>query len=262
MKGQTFGSAMRTCFAFLGLVLTTSVAGALPPEGFENVTLLGRGTASKYYSAAITHQKPIWRSSFQSAQYYFGLPVGSDYFTAGVRSSITPSWGDRDAYFLRYDFVMLKSSSFSFKWMHENWRYISTSKESAGFEYNLFYGAEGRRSGVYLSLGYYHRWLKQAWNDPWWSPFNLDTQDQEGYATFTLGWQTAFGTNGSYFTVDMNSRDPYSYYTMDNIAFDLGLNFNAGKFIVRTVVGMRTSALFMGTGAVSEYYGSLGIVSY
>lgn len=262
MKGQTFGGTLCASFLFFGVVLTGSVAQALPSEGFENFTLLGRGTASSYYSASIADQKPVWRQEFQSAQYYWGTPVGTNYFTAGARVSFTPSWGDRDAYFLRFDYRVFQSTSFAFKAMHENWRYISTAKESAGLEYNTFFGLDGRKSGMYATFGYYHRWLKQAWNEPWWAPTNLTTSDQEGYFLFALGWQTAFGTSGSHFTLDMNNRDPYSYYTMDNIAFDLGLNIDAGKLIWRVVLGMRTAALFMGTGSVSEYYGSIGIISY
>ncbi|HEX4925532.1 MAG TPA: hypothetical protein VFV50_15670 [Bdellovibrionales bacterium] len=253
---------MRFTFIILAAALTCSVAAALPPEGFENVTLIGRGKGSTQYAPALTYVSPVWRDVYQGAQFELGLPAGTNYASFGARSSLSPEWGDRDAYYARFDYVMLQASSLSFKWMHENWRYIASAKESIGLEYNVFFGFNGRKSGMYGTFGGYYRWLKQRWNDPWWSPLNLNTEDHEGYFVFVLGWQSSIGTSGSYFTFDVNNRDPFSYYTMDNLAFDLGLNIDLGRTLWRVVAGVRTSALTMGTGAISETYGSIGLVFY
>jgi len=124
MKGQTKGFVLQALLMILGLVMTGSVAHALPPEGFENFTLIGRTLPTSYYSAGVGHHRPAWRKEFQDVHLFYGTPAGSNYFTFGAKASVTPSWGDRDAYFARYDFRVFESSSFAFTWMHENWRYI------------------------------------------------------------------------------------------------------------------------------------------
>jgi hypothetical protein len=251
---------MRKTFLSLMAILTCSVANGLPTEGFESFTLYGNGTLPPFHRFEVTHQKPVWRNEFQNIQYVGGTTLGENYLSYGARTTLGPQWGDRDAYFLRYDYTIFKVTSLAVKLMHENWRYISTSKDTFGLEYNAYFGFQGQRSGAYFSFGGYYRWLKQSWNDPWWSPMNLNTEDQEGYFQFVFGWQKSLGSGGSFLTLDINNRDAFSYYTMDNLGFDLALNLDSGGIVWRAGVGARTSALTMGTGSTSETYGSLGIL--
>jgi hypothetical protein len=132
-----------------------------------------------------------------------------------------------------------------------------------GLDYNVFFPIGSNRNGIYVSMGYYYRWLKQRWNTNWSAPFNFSTDDQEGYAQGELGFQKSIGNAGSYWTLDLNYRDNYSYYHFDNVAFEG--TFNAAfsqNFIIRMSVGIRTAALFMGTGSISENFAGLGFVFY
>jgi hypothetical protein len=242
--------------------MTASVARALPPEGFESFTLFGSGKTAPYLSGALTYQRPVYRDDYASLEVVKAFTNGSDLITVGARSMISPTIGDRDAYFLRYDLTVFQTSSLGLKLIHENWRYISSSKDSIGIDYNIYFGSPRLRSGVYVSLGGYYRYLKQRWNDPWWTPTNLNTQDQEGYALFVLGVQGSLGNSGSFFTFDINTRDHFSYYNMDNMAFDLALNLDSNHLLWQFIMGFRTTALTMGTASLSESYLSFGFLAY
>jgi hypothetical protein len=90
----------------LALLMTTDVVWGAPPEGLENFGLLGRGKASTMYSLKGTYSDPTWRGQTTAVEFYGGTPLGGNYLSSGARSNIHPYWGDRSAYFLKYDLIV------------------------------------------------------------------------------------------------------------------------------------------------------------
>ncbi|MGE3973966.1 MAG: hypothetical protein AB7F59_05515 [Bdellovibrionales bacterium] len=251
-------------FVVAAVLLTSGVSIALPPEGFENFALIGRGKGTRSLAIDGMYNRPAWRSDSESLQFYAGWPTeNKNYLTVGARSLAAPQFGDRFAAFARWDWTFFDVTSIAIKYIHEEWRYIATSKETWALDYNFFIPFGEQKTGFYFSLGAYYRWMKQRWNDPWSSPLNYNTKDQEWFFQSVMGWQVGLGDTGSYMTFDWNLRDQFSYYNFDNMAFDLSLNFDGGdSFLFRLTSGVRTSALTMGTGYPAEYYGGMGFVIY
>ncbi len=245
---------------FLALSMPCVVL-ANPPEGLDNFAIHNKGKTSSSLSPLVSYAKSAWISPYSTLEAVASTPLAKNLLTYGAKVNVGGAYGDRSSYLLRYDWIFTPTSSLSLKWSHEDWKYISTAKDSYGVEYNYFI-AVGDRSGLYGSIGGYYRFLKQRWNKPWWSPFNFNTKDQEYYFTGALGWKGSLSET-SYFTFDMNVRDTWSYYNFDNVAFDFNFYLGTGKnFVWRINGGVRTSAIWSGTMYPSQYYGGLGFVVF
>jgi hypothetical protein len=211
-----------------------------------------------------TYNRPAWRPDYESVQANLGLATASgNYFTVGGRTLVSPKFADRFAAYLRYDLILWGLTSVALKYIHEEWRYLSSSKETWSLDYNFLVPVGQGRSGFYMTFGAYYRFLKQRWDAPWSSPFNYNTRDQEWFFHSVMGWQFALGSSGTYLTFDWNLRDQFSYYNFDNMAFDSSIHFDGGDhFIFKLDFGIRTSALTMGAGYPAEYFGGLGMKVY
>ena len=232
-----------------------------PPEGLENFGLIGRGKASGQFVLEGAYHDPVWRQQYSQVQTYAGGPWGGNYLSAGFRSTIHPSWGDRSASFVRYDLRIGGTASLALKYVYEVWRYISTSKDAFILDFNTFFVTGQKATGIYVAVGPYYRWMRQRWNTDWSRPLNFQTEDQEWHIQSVIGFQKSIGEGGSYWTFDINTRDHFSYQHMDNSGFDFTYNAVLGPgFLMRLRFGIRTAALFMGTGHPSEYQSALGFV--
>jgi hypothetical protein len=169
-------------------------------------------------------------------------------------------WGDRSGYFLRYDWMLGRTTSLSFKWAHADWKYISTSKDSYGLEFNTMW-LWGLDSGIYMSAGGYYRLLRQRWDEDWWVPFNSQTKDREGYFTAAIGMKYQM-TDELFYTMDINTRDAWAYYGLDNVAWDLAFYFGKDGLYFKLTGGIRSSATWVGTVAPANQYIGFGIVSH
>lgn len=244
------------------VLMTTGVSLALPPEGLENFALLNDGKPSRNFGVDFVYQSPAWRDDFESVQGLIGVPMGSDLFTFGARGMVGPRSGERSAYMGRYDWIFGKGQSFALKYIHEEWSYIASAKEVWGADYNLFVNFGQSTAGFYMALGYYYRWLKQRWNQPWGDPLNYNTRDQESFLQGVFGLKIPLFSDANFITFDLNWRDRFSYYNFDNMAFDAGIYFPGEGFLLRLNGGIRTSAVTMGAGYAAEYYGGMGFVFY
>lgn len=247
---------------YLLILITHGVVHAAPTEGFEATTLYGRELVPKtYFMANIGYENPPWRSDseFIEAIGSFSTDAGN-MFTFGTNLTVANTRGDRSHYMFKYDQFLWRSGSISFKWAHQDLKYISSSRDFAGLDFNVFFPT-GEWGGFYLSLGTYYRWLKQRWNAPWWSPLNLETQDQEAFVHGTIGFQFPL-FESSFWTLDLNAKDAFIYYGVDHLAFDATINFNLEENLyLRTLFSVRTSASWMGTMMPAIYTFSVGIVT-
>ncbi len=241
------------------VLLTASVSSALPAEGFENFAIINQGKTQNYFSTNFDYQAPVWRNDFESVELMGGTPIGNNLLSVGAKTMIGPQTGERSAYFARFDWILFDTQSIALKYIHEDWSYIASSKEVWSADYNLF-APFGTNSGFYMSLGYYYRWLKQRWNEPWASPLNYDTRDQESFLQGVFGLKVPIFSDANFMTFDINWRDNFSYYNADNFALDTGFYFPGESFLLRINLGMRTAAVTMGAAAPSEYYGSIGFL--
>ena len=68
------------------------------------------------------------------------------------------------------------------------------------------------------------------------------------------------GDGESYLTLDINNRDAFGYYHLDNIALDVGLNYMLdGQRMLRLHGGVRTAAVLSGTAYAAEQYLGIGL---
>ncbi len=239
------------------VTLTGGVSQALPPEGFENFAILNKGKAHSFFEIDFTYQAPVWKNDVQSAQAMLGLASGTNLWTLGAKTQVSPFVGERSAYFIRYDLTFLSTNSFAIKYIHEEWSYIASAKEVWSGDFNFFVPWSNGASGYYMTIGYYYRWLKQRWNEDWGNPLNYNTRDQESWFQGLLGFKVGMGSS-NFMTFDLNWRDNFTYYNFDNMAFDLGLHFPSPGFLFKLNGGVRTSALTMGAGLAAEYYALAG----
>ena len=241
-------------------LLTRGVGHASPPEGLSNYGVLNKGKAGKSLESILTYNSPVFRADDQSLDVISSLPAGGNLITVGGRATIASTYGEKAGYLLRYDWMVGQQSSLSLRWTHEEWKYIATSKESFGFEFNVANPLQS--GGLYLAAGGFYRLVKQRWNSPWWSPFNFNTEDRDGFISGLIGWKFSLGERNLY-TFDMNIRDTFSYYSLDHIAFDNNFYFSGGgNFYWRILLGVRTSADWVGTMYPAIYYGGIGFVAY
>lgn len=244
------------------IALTTGVAYAIPPEGLENFGVLNQGKVSDSSAIKLSLDRPVFRPDFESLQYVGGTTLGENYLSYGARGTLAPKAGDRSAFFLKYDWVFDKKHSFAIKYIHEVWQYISSAKESFGVDYNGYFPLGKGQTGVYVSFGGYYRYLKQRWDEGWYNPFNLSSEDQEGFFQGVLGWQIGLPEARDFVTIDVNWRDEFSYYNFDNAGFDLGFNFEGKGLVGKIIFGIRTAAITMGTGNITEYNLAIGFETY
>jgi hypothetical protein len=242
--------------------LTTSVASAFPPEGFENYAILNRGFTTGGLSTSMMYSHPVWTGDYESFDVIGNVPIGNDVLTFGGRATVANYFGDRTAYFARYDWTWAETMGMSFKWAHEDWKYISTSKDAFGGELNFLWPmGEAAQSGLYFTVGANYRYIKQRWDSPWWAPLNTNTKDREWFFVGCLGYKFSLGKY-SFWTLDANTRDAFGYYALDNVAFDTKFYVGSQTFLFNILFGVRTSATWVGTMYPSNYYGGIGFTVY
>jgi len=243
---------------FLGS-LTLSVSQALPPEGLENFGLLGNGQGHSSFALGVGYQNPVWKNDFETVETITSFALDKDLLTIGAKSDAAPKWADRWSVFLRYDFTFLETHSLALKYIHEEWGYISTAKEAWVLDYNAFIPMGEGGGGFYFALGPYYRWLKQRWDAPWSAFWNYNTNDHEWFFQGLMGWKVMMGQS-SYFTLDINLRDRFTYYNLDNSGYDLSFTFPNDEIVFQIHSGLRSAALFMGAAQPTDYYLTLNLL--
>lgn len=201
----------------------------------------------------LTSQDSYWNSFYRSADFSLGKSEKQHEYSFGYKSSLDPETNKRDAWYVRYDYNFSKGYSVNFKFIHENWYWLTSAKESMGLAYNV-----NTDLGLYYSVGYYFRWLKQSWDDDPYIPFTFDTDDKEGFLTLLLG--IAFDNGHDYWTLDFNNKEAYSYFSADNWAVDFKYHLKTGSSSYLTfLLGVR----FTGIMGLSPYpaatYTGLGL---
>lgn len=246
---------------YIATLLTTSVALAFAPEGFENFAVLNNGKSTAGVSTVLQYSNPAWTSDHESLEAIGNVPLfEKDLLTFGGQVTVANTWGDRSAYFARYDWLLGRTMSLSLKWAHEDWKYISASKDAFGLELNTLW-ALGKSGGVYFGGGVYHRLLRQRWDEDWWIPLNSRTKDRETYFSGVLGFKMPI-TQTSFYTVDINTRDAWGYYGLDHIAWDGAFYLGGKGLFFKITAGIRTSAMWMGTAYAANPYVGFGFVAH
>lgn len=243
------------------MLLTCSVGHALVPEGVENFGILNAGKPTAGVGSALTYTNPVWTTDYESLDVIGNAPIfNGNLLTFGGQVTVANKWGDRTGYFFRYDQLLGGTSSVSLKWGHSDWKYIQSSRDSYGLEFNKVWQNEDK-GAIYFSIGGYYRLLRQRWDEDWWVPLNSKTKDREGYFTVLLGMKSMLNEN-SFYTVDMNIRDAWAYYGLDNFAWDLSFYFGGGGLYFKVFGGIRSSATWVGTAYPAQQYVGFGFVSY
>lgn len=250
-------------FHFIGL-MTAGVANAVPIEGFESLFLIGRGTPKTTVSIAQDAVQSGWLDeSYQRTRVQISAPVfeGPFLLTGGFFNQTAPTPSERSAFFLRTDWRTTETSLISLKYTYSAWNYLSSSRDLLTLEYSSFFPI-AKRSGVYFSIGYFHRWLRQAWNKKWAQPLNWDTEDHMGFFSFLVGWQWELGSE-SYWTIDINNREPFDHHNLDHLGIDSTFNFALGPSLYLNVVGgIRSASTFVGTIYPVQNHFSIGITYF
>lgn len=193
-----------------------------------------------------------WTDGYSYADVIMGFGKEQIY-SFGYKASLHTSENRRDAWFLRYDFLFGEQNSLSFKYIHENWYWLSSGKESIGLSFNSM-----TSWNFYYTVGYYFRWLKQSWDRGAYAPFTFSTDDKEGFVVLVLGWKFEL-SSGSFWTVDFNNRDSFSYYSSDNWAVDFKYYLPSDTFTISILAGFRLSGLFGLAPYPATGYGGLGV---
>lgn len=195
---------------------------------------------------------PNFRSYYPSIALAFGQSTDSgDYYNLGVNSSIGDAAGEKLAYYLRYDFRFGEQSSISLKYLHEDWFYIDSAKESWGLEYNSAFDFVQNTWGFYYSIGIFYRWLKQSWNDNPHSIFNYDTEDQSAFLSLLFGWRKI--DNERHWGFEMHNRDAFSYYNTNHVNFEVYYTFLSTYDAISIYTNMKTTGLMVGAPNMSEW---------
>ncbi|MBX9768692.1 MAG: hypothetical protein K2X47_15565 [Bdellovibrionales bacterium] len=241
------------------VLLTSAVASAVPVEGFDSIFLIGRGTPTVAVSLAVDRMQAAWlEETYQRTRLIATVPITeSIFFHGGIQGDTSPTPWSRSAAFFKSDWKFSQESLLSLKYTYSAWNYLSSSRDLLTFEYSSFFPFSDK-SGVYLCLGYFYRWLRQSWNQPWAQPFNWSTDDQQGFISLLLGWQWAFGNN-NYWTLDFNNREPFDHHNLDHLAADLTVNWSVTPDLyLNLTTGVRTSSTFVGTIYPAQYQVGLG----
>lgn len=242
------------------LVLVSTSAWGIPPEGLEAYALLGSSRqASPVFYANVGYVNPAWASDYETFQTYFSAPIfGNNFFTYGLALTTGNKFGDRDAYFVRYD-QTFRGQSLSLKLAHVDYRFINAGKNTVSLSYNASFGI-GKDTSFYFVGGMYYRFSLNSWNRPAWSPTNFNTEDREYYFEGVFGTKLSYGPTFN-ITMDLNNRDPFYSYNGDYIAYDLTFNFiTKNKLTFRITSSTRFAALFAGTADIGEQTVLLGLV--
>lgn len=239
----------------LSLILFYIPLSALPPEGFENFVIM-RSTQS-LSSITMNWNYPYYRAEYYNIEFLNSENKDSSIDTWGLYLSLSPDGLERDGYFYRKDFKWGQYSSISFKYLHEDWRYIVTGKESLTLAWNHYNDWNGR--GLYLNFGYYHRWLKQRWNTNQYIPLTFNTEDNEGYLSFILGYK-GMTIDDCFWTIDINSQNQFSNFHFSNVALDISYNILSDGILLRSYFSARTASYFVGAPAYSSFHLGIGLV--
>lgn len=253
--------SLRRFIHFMAVALVApSVGNAFPAEGFEVFALQGKASESAI-SAQVGYHNPTWKTDYETLQLYYGTLTNSkNYISVGGSLTVANQAGDKSSYFARFDWIFFETHSIALKFSHDDWKLISTGRDSVGLDYNGFLSWD--RGGIYYSIGGYYRWLKQRWNSNWWMPFHFTTSDNEGFLQGVLGWKGSLFTE-SYYTIDVNTRDFWGYHSVDNMAFDLGFNFAAAQGLtIKLNLGTRVSSILVGAPIPSEVYAYFGFLLF
>jgi hypothetical protein len=167
-------------------------------------------------------------------------------------------FADRDAYFGKFDYTFW-GSSIGLKILHEDFRYIEAGKNSVGADFNTFFRI-GATSGLYLSIGGFYRVINYRWNKNSWSPASFDGEDRQSNWQGCFGFYKAGLIGSSLTTLDINTKDSFSYYNMDNIAVDLGMHWGDAKSMLKLAGGVRLSGVSGAVPDISDYHATIGLV--
>ncbi len=241
-------------------IFTASLVWAVPPEGVEMALLNKEARPGSQLYANLGFVNPVWTSDYESLQSYVSIMNSKkNVFSYGVLLTAGNSFGDRDAYFVRYDQTFY-SQSLSLKLAHLDFRFLGAGKNTLSLDYNASFGAV-QKSRFYFSGGLYYRASLYSWDPQPWNPLNFNTEDHEYYFEMCFGNKTVF-SQSFYVTVDMNNRDPFVAYNGDNLAFDLTLNFSSSnKFEWRITSSTRFTGLLAGNGDIGEQSLFFGIIT-
>ncbi|MCC6277244.1 MAG: hypothetical protein IT289_04940 [Oligoflexia bacterium] len=236
----------------LAVLYWGALTWALPPEGFESKSLLGRGSsrAGGYGLVGGGYNNQVWTSDFSFIHTIVSFPTESEnLWTFGGFATAHNRWADRTGYFGRFDFTF-GNHSVALKHAHLDYTYIRAGKNTVSLTYNGAY-EWGMDSHIYLTLGAFYRFTLQRWNGSTWSPINFKTDDSEYYPEITFGYATRW--DSSNLSVDVNNRDAFHSYNGDHLALDVAYSLEfAQQSLMRLVVSSRFSSWLSGTADISE----------
>lgn len=177
-----------------------------------------------------------WTDEYKYGEFLIGAGRTNN-LLLGYKSSFDDKNNKRDAWTMRYDLVVGDHNSFSLKYIHQNWYWLEAGKESVGLAFN-----SSTKIGFFYTIGYYVRWLKQKWDPSPYSPFNFETDDEEGFPILVFGWKYLM-KGKSYWTLDLNNVDNFSYYSADNWASDFKYFIPIKSYTLTFSAGIRWSGI-------------------
>ncbi|MFK8136801.1 MAG: hypothetical protein AB8E15_00445 [Bdellovibrionales bacterium] len=226
------------------LTLVSLKTHGFAPEALESKFILG--TTDYFIDLGIDRTDNQWRSLYHDFSFHVGWFKESAIWSFGFQKSEELESSSSESFYVRYDWLVGQSSSISFKFLHDNWYWLNTGRESLGIEYNIL-----EQSSYYLTLGYYHRWTKQTWDDDPYNPLHFNNEDSEGF--FTLIYGFLFDSEYGTYSIDINNRDDFNYYTSDFWALDSKLYLNSSA---EGTLYFKASIRFTGLMGLTLYPGS------
>lgn len=254
---------LTACVTLFSQILTSQVSWAQPPEGFGPIVYQEQrmGEAKGEVKYGLLRQDPAWSRSIEQAEWSFSTPLNSWLILgSGTQFPIAQNGLNRDAYYLRFDFKSGSQTTFAIKWIHQNWYYIMSAKETIAMDYNSSFTLGGGFA-LYGTFGIFYRWLKQRWHPAPLDALRFDTNDQEGYFQGIFGIKYLHAT--TFWTLDINNRDRFSFYNGDNLGVDFTLNIPWGSTtLFQWLLGARFSSWLAGTAYPSESYSALTLTHF
>ena len=246
---------------FILILFVPSVSFGLPPEGLEAYGILkqaGGGGKFVYAYGGYTHTD--FTSDYQRLQAIVSQPLfGQNYLSYGADLTTGDKLGDRDSYFARYDQVFF-NQSLSLKLNHIDYRYISSGKNILSLDYNNAFHI-GRTAFFYMVIGLYYRASLNSWNQPSWSAFNYNTEDNEFFPEILFGSKVDL-TSSAFLTLDLGNREIFNSLNGDNVAFDVSINLKTTKSVtLRAVMANKIAGLLGGNGDIGEQTFLLGFIT-
>ncbi len=236
-------------YLFLTLLLIFSQISMAAIEGFESYAIF-QSRSRAHIHLGISYNWQNFIDPYPTYPLQFGYwYLKNLYFSSGLQLSSGQNSGDRLAYYFRNDWFFGESSSISIKYLHEDWYYIQSAKESIGLELNSSYQILGKKLVFYYAFGAFHRWLKQEWNENTHTPFYFKSDDESGFLTSLLGW--LYNLNQNAYGFEVYTRDTFSYYNTQYINAKAYYLLRSNSDILQFYFQVSSSGSLVGTSNIT-----------